>query len=399
MTTQYTTPPNTDTRTLTVEKLVAGGEGLCRQADGPVVFAAGVAPGDVIEGVPVREKGRWVMADWRLIAAGPGRVAPACRHAGVCGGCDWQHLSRETLEASKTELVRECLTRIGKIADPPVLPILSPKAWHGRNTVTWWVAEDNGRKRLAYRARASHDPVFFEECPVLTPALYAHAVALNAAPDALPETGREVRARSNGNGDVADTLNGPPTLTVHLGGKDYRCGVPHFMQSNLLSTDVLIGLLRDAMSATPDAGTILDLYCGIGILGLSVLSDAQQLTGVEGDTEAIDRARENALALGADAQTEWLAEAVESYVRANPDASFDVAITDPPRNGMKPEVLAWLAAHVQQAILYVSCDPATLARDVGILSQNGWTLASVQPVDMFPQTSHVECLAILKRSL
>jgi len=399
MTTVNTSLPETETRTLTVEKLVAGGEGLCRQAEGPVIFAAGVAPGDVIQGVPVREKGRWVLNDWTLVAPGPGRVTPLCRHAAECGGCDWQHLSQETIAFWKTELVRETLTRVGKVPDPPVLPILAPKAWHARNTVTWWVAEDNGQKRLAYRAKASHDPVFFEECPVITPELFERAMALNAVPEALPAAASEVRARSNGNGDVADALGGQNLLTVQLGGKDFTCGVNHFMQSNLLSTDLLIGLLHTALGREPDVQNLLDLYCGMGVLGLSVVKDEQHLTGVEGDAASIALAQENARHLGMSDRATWLADPVEAFVKANPDARFDAAITDPPRNGMKPDVVSWLSTQIAKTVLYVSCDPATMARDIGQFTQSGWTLESVQPVDMFPQTSHVECLAILNRSV
>jgi 23S rRNA (uracil1939-C5)-methyltransferase len=170
------------------------------------------------------------------------------------------------------------------------------------------------------------------------------------------------------------------------------------MQSHPLATNRLIGWIQQQLADLPTVTTLLDLYCGVGILSLPLLAPQQSLTGIEGSAQAIALATQNAINLGKQAQATFTATSVEAFTQAN-DATFDVAICDPPRNGIKPAVLQWLSGHVSQALFYVSCDPATLARDAQLLGQQGWQLTAVQPVDMFPQTSHVETVCLFRRTM
>ena len=133
------------------------------------------------------------------------------------------------------------------------------------------------------------------------------------------------------------------------------------------------------------------------MLSLPLLGPQQSLIGIEGSAEAIAMATQNAISLGKQSQATFTATSVEAFTQTT-DATFDVAICDPPRNGIKPAVLQWLSDHVSQALFYVSCDPATLARDTQLLSQQGWQLTAVQPVDMFPQTSHVETVCLFRHA-
>ncbi|MBX2861006.1 MAG: 23S rRNA (uracil(1939)-C(5))-methyltransferase RlmD [Vampirovibrio sp.] len=424
------------TVTLTVTTLVHGGDGLGRTEEGQVIFAPGVIPGDVIEGLPVKQQGRWLITQPNITQPSQKRVTPNCIHANTCGGCDWQHLAGEEQHHWKSAIVTDTLIRIGKLSDPPVqamLPVQGDPFWQTRHTVTWVVDHTGEKPSLAYHAKASHDLVSFTQCPVLAPVLMETAAWLNSQSDLLKQA-RQIQARANREGqvlvgfqwksenftppeDMAQRLNDSPilgafylvdgaepqslwgneTLTDTFLQKSFTYGMGHFVQAHPGALDVMLQWLGKQLAEIEQPATVLDLYSGIGVLGLSLLKPGQILTCVEGDSTALAFAEQNADVLGTAENTTCLHQPVEDFVSESEEMFFDLAICDPPRNGLKPAVVSWLASHINQSIIYVSCNPATLARDVKLLAESGWTLQTVQPVDFFPQTHHVEAVAILRK--
>lgn len=434
------TPIKNTTVTATIEKLVHGGEGLARLEDGKIIFASSVASGDKISGLVKKKSGRLLIESPEVLEPSAERVTPECQHASVCGGCDWQHIETPAQQRWKQNIVEESLTRLGKIESPNISNIISDASWEYRHTVTWNVANIDGVFKLSYFEQNSRTPVCFEECPVLAKPLKTLSEWLNTQ-QTLLATVTQVKARCNKNGDILagfawksnatpaeENLNewfngsmvsgafamgqsstnndvenndfshvwGKETLADEISGKTFTFGLSHFMQVNPAMTDMMVSEVKKEVDRLSEAKSVLELYCGIGILGLSALNENQHLIGVEGSDIAIDFADLNAAQLGIKERTHFDAIDVEAHCEVS-EQPFDIAICDPPRNGIKPEVLAWLSEYITDTIIYVSCNPATLARDCRQLAESGFRLERVQPLDLFPQTSHIEAIAVLKK--
>ncbi len=433
----FTMPKTPTQETLTIEKLIHGGRGMGRLTDGRIVFADAVAPGDVITGELVAEKKLLKMPTYQLSTPSPNRQTPPCPHAqpapdSACGGCNWQHLPIAQQHHWKTEIVRESMQRLGKIENPPIQPIQAHDEWGYRHTATWQVISHQGQPKLAYYARQSNTGMAFQTCPVLPETLFQTAELLNAMP-ALLKHCKTIKARTNTKGevllgitftsqtvpddidaDINNAITGPITGLWHLSDKplllagqayltdtinerSFQFGINHFMQSHPAMVNTILAWLNNTITEElSTAQTVLDGYCGIGILGLSLLQSHHTLTGAEGHKAAVKAAKKNAKSQGVATQAFFHGQSMELFT-IHCDSKFDLAICDPPRNGIKPAVLAWLSKSIRQTIVYISCDPATLARDSKVLIDAGWQLDTIQPFDMFPQTHHVETIAIFKR--
>lgn len=411
---------------LDVERLTYAPEALAHHA-GRVVFVPFAAPGDRIEAEVTEERTGFLRARLTtVVAAGPDRVLPGCRYFTACGGCQWQQVAPAAQRAAKAAVVVEQLARGAGVRDAEVLPTLaSPTDWGYRARVSFPV---EGR-RLGYHRLRTHTLLEVADCPIAAPAVVAHLEVARAWVGTLRAALRRVSITVAPGGVVlvaqaaarpgpADLVASEEILARHAsvrgtivigGGARQVAGDPHvtvpleaglwlevpadvFTQVNLAANQLLIASV--VAFAAPTTGTrLLDLYCGAGNFALPLARRGAHVLGVERDPLAVSAAGANADRLGL-REVSFRRARVPSALADLSAGEFDVVLLDPPRAGAA-DAIAALAALRAPRILYVACDPATLARDVRALVAAGYRVARVQPVDLFPQTFHVESVAEL----
>ena len=379
-----------ETAELTIDALAAGGDGVGRDAGGRVVFVPFTAPGDRV--VATIEPGGKRFARGRvrtLLTAGPSRTDPLCAVFGSCGGCAWQHVAYEAQVAAKRAILHDALARIGGLAPPGEIPVTACPAPYGYRSRTRVVVAQG---RVGYRRRRSNAVCATARCPVLVPALDEALAALAARP---PHEDGEWELAAGDGGEVRVTRVGavaaePARLALGAAGERIERTPGVFAQSNALLLDALARAVRREAGAGERA---LELFAGAGFFTLALARGYASVVAVEGDSAAVADLVHNIAADGL-RNVEVRAEAAERAL-AGSGASFDVVILDPPRTGLARGAAARVAALGARRIVYLSCDPATLARDLAEIAQAGYALARVEGFDLFPQTPHVEALATL----
>lgn len=356
---------NMTTHVVTIDALMAGGRGRVL-VDGLQVFVPWVVPGDQVRIAIRKQHKNYAEAEVvELLHASSDRVTPRCPVFGACGGCQWQHLSYVAQLEWKHRILSEQLQRLAKIDAPTVLPTIpAPSPWNYRSRIHLQV-DAAGHVGL-YRA-GTHDVVEFDECAIA-------AVALNAR---LAATKAQLR-------------NGGHGRTMRLDSDD------GFSQVNVEQNARLQAELRAGVAAR-GGGSVVELYCGRGNLTFPLAQVARCVVATDDDTKAIAYAQQMATSQRVENVT-FECTSAERLLRRllrNHDP-VDGIILDPPRRGAA-EVIASVLAMRPQWIGYVSCDPATLARDVRALIAGGYRHISSQPIDMFPQTFHIESLTWLAR--
>lgn len=360
-----------------IEKLAVGGNGIARP-DGFVVFVPDAAPGDLLEVEitkvrPQHGEGRLR----RVIEAGPGRRVPPCSYAGECGGCNWQHLDEKTQLAEKQRLVLETLTKFLPDFELPVEPIEpSPRSLRYRNRVQ----PLRRNNRLGFRKRRSHDFLPVDDCLITEEPL----AALFSKPSVGTDDSRiELRLTPSGKIEISEA------------GDDEGFA---FAQVNRFQNEQLIAAVLDWLrDSKPTA--IWDLYGGSGNFTFP-LADAfpVPVTGVELNSVLVQRASERTKS-SKNPQLSFRVSDVEAWVRRRMPPAGSLVVLDPPRNGAGREVMSALAASAAREILYISCHPVSLARDLQIFFESTpadrWKLRRVKAFEMFPQTDHVETLVQL----
>lgn len=373
---------------LVLTGMTPGGDAIGRH-EGMVVFVPLGLPGERVEVELVEQRrnfarGRIV----RVLEASPNRVTPFCRHFGICGGCQWQQIDYSAQLGFKTAIVREQLMRIGKLDNPPVLECIPGEgAYHYRNHARLAVAPSG---RLGYRAAASHQVIEIEECPILEAALESKVV--NAQKQRLKKQ-KSPDAKQKDH----DVRWSTPTLRV--GEYDYWVSSQSFFQAN---TPIAAKMVDWALAALQLSGkeAVLDLYCGVGLFTLPIAHRAASVIGVEANDSATADAKRNLTILNQQRPgcAQILTASVADGLQRTEIVSkrWDAILLDPPRAGVDEQALRRLIALHSPLLLYVSCDPATLARDLHELAKAGYQLVSAQPFDMFPQTYHVETCCVLR---
>jgi 23S rRNA (uracil1939-C5)-methyltransferase len=370
--------PAPDIVTLELTGIAPTGEAIGRH-EGLVVFAPFGLPGESVRVRLVERKRNFARGEIvERLSDAPGRVVPACPYFGRCGGCDWQHIAYAEQLRFKTALVAEQLARIGKLPDPPVRPCVgSPSAYEYRNHARLHVAADG---RLGYRAARSHTIVPVADCPICEPELRA-SIAKLSEQRLDPTLGDEIELRA-----WADV--------IELGGVAYRAGEGAFFQANTIVAGMLVEAVLNAL-ALQGGERVLDLYCGVGLFTVPLAQDGAQVTGVEANPAATEDAERNLAAAGLPGRifTADVGETLRSPQVAG--QVWDAVLLDPPRTGVDAPALEALITLGAPRLLYVSCEPSTLARDVRVFIDNGYALQWVQPFDMFPQTRHVESINLM----
>jgi 23S rRNA (uracil1939-C5)-methyltransferase len=380
---------------VTIESLAAGGEGVGHDASGRVVFVPFAAPGDRLRVRLIEEQARFARGEIdAVLAPGADRVTPRCPVFGSCGGCAWQHIDYAAQLGAKRAMLRDALERIGGIAVPPIEVVASPQPYGYRGRARVLVEGD----RVGFRKRRSHDICAITACPLLAPPLdaalaelAAHAPAQNGEWELALGSDGAVRATA-----LASRASAADRIAVGAAGERIEVSSGVFVQANVLLQDALAQTVLDAAG---QGGEVLELFAGAGFFTLGLARRFARVAAVESDAAAaLDLSRNCAAAgLRQVRVIEAPAEAVLAAFRTHRLAP-DVVVLDPPRGGIGSRASERLARLPAQRIVHVSCDPATLARDLRVLTEKRWALSRVIGFDLFPQTPHVEAVAVLTRA-
>ena len=440
---------------MTVDRLAYGGEAVGRY-QGLVVFVSGAAPGETVRVRVRRVQRRHVEADVVSVEnPSPERVAPRCMHyAQGCGGCTWQHVDYACQLRAKESAVRDSLARLAGLRDLPLLPIIpAPSPWHYRNKMEFafnpdgvlglhprgaWhsilplhecflappltVALVEAAQAFAREANLSlHDPRTHQgmlrelvvrhsrgtgetmlgivTSPGRFDAAAAMAERLAAVDASVVSVVRSIRASSDTSAPLQQTtlLRGQDHITENVGGLHFGIGVETFFQTNSAQAERLVALVRE-LAGDLGGALAIDIYCGVGMFTLALASAGAQVVGIELSASSVAAAQVNATSNGLQ-QTRFLAgdaRTVLAEVLAECGPPH-VVVLDPPRAGAGGKVMRRIARAAPARIIYVSCNPTTLARDLVELEPFGYRVSVVQPLDLFPQTYHVETVVALDR--
>lgn len=407
---------------VTFHGIAAGGEGVGRDEAGRTVFAPQAAPGDLAQVEITEERKNFARGKiLHLESASPQRVVPPCPYylpkdgdeTTACGGCQVQHLNYESQLEAKRGIVQNALERIGGFANSPVQECVpSPQQFAYRNKAEFFIGGDGA---IGFHARRTHKVVDIAHCPLLQEPLNE---LLGAVRDLLPrDTANSFETRVDSTGALALRVawrDGTATdakeffaalrervpslidpnrqqLSEEVEGLNFRIGAFDFFQVNSSLTPRLVETALE-MAHIEKGTRALDLYCGAGLFGLAMARRGAIVEGVDRYETLNDNAKLNGLQVRASrgAAAKFLNAVVSR------GAQCDVALLDPPRAGAA-ECVEPLIKLRPERIVYVSCDPATLARDLKNLAQNGYDLKRATPLDMFPQTAHVETIGLLER--
>ena len=387
----------TETLEVRIEKLVYGGDGLGR-VEGRAVFVSGTAPGDLVRARVVEQKKGFARAELvEIVEPGPSRREAPCPVYGRCGGCQLQHVDYATQVEAKTAFVRETLERIGRLTLPGEVRMhADPSHEFGyRVRATAHLAATREGVIFGFFGARSHRIVDVESCPLLVPDLDAAWRRARAERGGL----HRVKTLDLAAGD-SQVATDPPIAAVggaeletEIEGVRYRFSPSVFFQTN---RHLLGALVRGATEGEETGGLALDLFAGVGLFAIPLARRFERVVAVEGDSRAAAFTRANARANDASA-VDVVVEPVEHWLEREPvePGSIDHALLDPPRAGLGLDATRALARLAPRRVVYVSCDPSTLARDLRVLVDAGYTLESVDAYDLFPQTYHVETIAKL----
>jgi 23S rRNA (uracil1939-C5)-methyltransferase len=375
-----------------VEGIAAGGAGVL-SFRGKRVFMDLAVPGDIVVGRIIRENRDWDRAE--LVAVelpSPHRVEPRCPLTGICGGCSLQCLAYETQVAEKRLILRDAFARLGRIALPEEPPLVPSPPWEYRNRVQLHRGSRGGAP--GFKARRSGAIVPAPDCPVADPGIRAALREASVLPG--PSSDR-FTLYARGGALLSDGILRGKILrrgTVLLRGRELCLDAGVFFQSNGLMLERLIedliGVAQEADTGLPMA----DLYCGVGVFAAFLGSLFPRCDLVEENPAAVALARENARGLKA----EFFAQTVDRWAQTRSiGGGYGFMVADPPRQGLSPALRRALAREGPPVFAYVSCDGATLARDSGELAAGGYRLERLTGYDFYPQTSHIESLAVFRR--
>lgn len=440
------TPDQVRGRLLEITRLAHGGQGI-GHLDGLTVFVPRALPGDVVDVRLSEQRKRHAVAEMlHLRQASPLRVTPPCPLYQRCGGCHLQHLGYDDQLANKTQQVRDCLTRIGKLPEAPVLPTLaSPRPFGYRNKALYHY--DAARNALGLIELGKSAVLDVPQCRIgdaRIDAVMARVRGLAKQEAALRRALHQVQVQvGQRTGEILVTvivrgevpmrvqnrlweslrdlatgllmhrkaattpvvfdgatthLAGSAVIHERIGDLRFQIEPQAFFQVNSAQTEQLYGLVRDAARLQPD-DVVLDLYSGSGSIALTLAPHCAAVHAVEINRQATLVAVRQAATFGitnCEFRTGKVERILYRYLARGIRAH--VAVLDPPRAGCRPQALEALAKMRVPRLVYVSCSPPTLARDLRLLADLDYCVENVQPLDMFPQTYHVECLAVLSRA-
>ncbi len=380
-----------DIVTVRIEALVAGGAGIGRLEDGRVIFAMYAAPGELVE-VEVEKPHKDYLEGVvrKVLETSPDRIEPACPLFGECGGCQLQHITYEAQLVAKTAVVREQFLRIGHMPDAPVAAMVgAADPWAYRNHLRFSTGRMHGD--IGFVPRHGRGLLKVEACPIadpwisdLLPRLQGHGSGLH-----------QVQIRRNADSGsyliqpaipALDIETGQKSYTERLAGHEFKVSDSAFWQVNSIQAEQMVRLIGEALPAEGDL--FVDAFAGVGTFAVVFANRFRSVLAIE---ESGSANRDAAINVAATPNVEIRAGKVD-LILPDLESPPDAIVLDPPRAGCYPVVLDALIRFQPRVVVYVSCNPATLARDARVLVNGGYRLESVVPLDMFPQTGHIECV-------
>ena len=397
--------------------MVFGGDAMGRLKDGKPIFVPFGIAGERVRVEIVEDKANFCRGRLLdVLEASPMRIAPRCRHFGVCGGCHYQHLEYENQLRIKRQIVIDQFKRIGKFEEPPVGEIIaSPDQWNYRNTIQFHLSK-NGR--LGYQKAATNQIVEIEECHLplplmndtwpeleIDPVAGVERVSLRAGEgddlllllegksDSAPEFEVDfpISALYLGNGSEI-LLSGDGFTTMMVNGRGFRVSAESFFQVNLQQAERMVQLVMGSLELNSE-DVVLDCYCGVGLFSAFMAPIAEKVIGVELSESACNDYAANLDEFDNVELYVGSAEPILPGLKVKPNR----VVVDPPRAGLERAALNAILAMAPEKIVYVSCDPSTLARDARLLTDGGYSIQGITPLDLFPQTFHVESIALFSK--
>ena len=420
-----------------IEKLVYGGSGLARLETGHTVFVPGALPGErVVVMIRRKRKGVYEADLVEVIQPSDDRITPPCTGEKQCTGATWPHIAYPAQLRFKQDILLDGLRRIGGMTPRQVLPIIpSPLIDHYRLRTQFNVRMSHGTQRIGFFRQGSSDLIEVEEAFLLHPLINKTLNAVRTLAPQLPLL-KEIHINAAPAGEVHILLFseqesyprpdsffsnltkavpevigitgyarkkkafaiGKNRLTLEAEGLTLRATDGNFFQVNWEQNRNMVRTLLDFAALPTGNETVLDLYCGIGNFALPLAMKANTVIGIESGYSAIEDAKANAELNGLK-NTEFIADDMQKGLKTllQRKVRADVIVLDPPRAGATLKTLERVLAFVPQKIIYVSCNPSTLARDLKYFHLFGFRLDRLQPVDMFPYTYHIECVAEMVR--
>ena len=400
-----------------LDKLVYGGEAMGRLLDGRAVFVPFGLPGETVQVRLVEEKRGFARGELlEVLKPSPDRITPQCKHFMVCGGCHYQHLPYEAQTQAKADILKDQLIRIGKLDDPPVEETIpSPNPWNYRNHVQF---HQDREGKLGFQAARSHEIVPIEECHLPEESLNILWPQLEIEP--LPDLER-IGLRLGADEEVMIVLESWideafdfkvdfPAAAVQVGpdqihiladrhyfettvlDRVFRVSAGSFFQVNTPMAEKMVEHLLANLNLSTER-TLLDVYCGVGLFSAFLAPKVGRLIGIEASPSAVGDFVVN---LDEFDNVEVYEDTAEEAL-PNLDIQADIVVVDPPRAGLARPALDAILALGPKMLAYVSCDPATLARDAKRLTAGGYILKQVTPFDLFPQTFHIESISFWEK--
>ena len=410
----------TDEIIVTIEKLIFGGDALAHLPDGRAVFIPFVLPDETVHIRLVEDKPRFARGiPVEIIKPSPWRISPKCPYFTTCGGCHYQHISYERQGDFKLEILRDQLTRIGKLQNPPLKKIIpSSTAWNYRNNIQFHPSDDGD---LCFMDFQGKELVPIHECHLPMARINEVWPQVHLEPDSgisrlsfRQDSREEIMALLEGEDESApefemdlpisatylnhegETTNlaGEDALLFQIHDQNLRVSPESFFQVNNAQAEAMVSYINDLVSTHASKLKILELFSGVGLFSLFLAEHATKLVAIESSPSACF---DFAINLDRFDNVDLYEGTVED-VLPGLDFSPDLVLLDPPRSGLEKEACLALIALGCPEIIYISCDPATLARDLKYFTEVGYELREIQAFDMFPQTFHIESISHLVRS-
>lgn len=416
-----------NSHTVEITGITHRGEGVGR-IDGKAVFVPYTIPGETVEIDIIEDRKKYSRGKVRSIVKSiPYRINPECPHFWDCGGCQFQHVAYEYQLYLKTQMVTDNMRRIGKINTDVQSTIGMPDdPWRYRNKAVFHIGMVRGNVVLGYYKMDTNDIVPIHTCKLITEKMEYILKYLSHYDTTLSNYNEVIIRQSITTGQTMVLLNGsryvpsaefvtacpseidtlavtddykievlfgPDYLEEHINGVTYKIPPQSFFQNNLTQTKMIANIIKDMVSSGNNA--VLDVYCGVGTFAMQIAPQVGRVHGIESSQTAIEYAKLNAQ-LNNISNTSFTAGLSEDLLTDSGN-NYDTVVLDPPRTGCHPKVITAIADQQIGQIIYVSCEPSTLARDLAEFTRHGYTVIKIQPVDMFPQTHHVECVVCLNR--
>ena len=400
--------------------LTYGGDGMGRLEDGRAIFVPFGLPGEHVRVRLTEEKRNFARGEIvEIVKASPLRIVPRCKHFGICGGCHYQHLPYEEQLKAKTEILRDQLTRIGKVETPPVREMVaSPSPWNYRNHLQFHLTEEG---KLGYVMDRVSAVFAITECHLPEGSINSFWPQLEFESDTNID---RVSLRSGKEDDLllilesnsseapeleieaeisvahvfeenAVVIAGNDHVIISVLGRDFRVSAASFFQVNTAMAEKMVNHIIANLAITQSA-ILLDVYCGVGLFSAFLAPKCERLIGIESSPSACEDFSFNLDEFDNVELYEGLAEDILPMFGSHIE-NVTYVVVDPPRAGLEKRVVDGILKLNPQVIAYISCDPSTLARDAARFINGGYKLKDVTPFDLFPQTFHIESISVFER--